>query len=108
MADDADKAEKAAGHSPAVKVGGVRVVQKKPHRDSEGESKEATADTGSVGMFSASPPKLSMTSGQPHADVATREFPTEAVRHMHEKPKASVDAPRPTQQHQQIHQPRKQ
>ncbi|XP_037075744.1 death-associated protein 1-like [Pollicipes pollicipes] len=107
MADDPD--QKAAGHSPAVKVGGARVVQKKPHKDSEGDGKEAAAadSTQAIGMFSQSPPKLSVTSGQPTADDTNREFPTEAVKHIHEKPKPSQVVPRPSQQGHFIHQPKK-
>jgi len=107
MADEAD--QKAAGHSPAVKVGGARVVQKKPPKDGEPESKEpAAADsTHAVGMFSQSPPKLSVTSGQPVPDGNNKEFPTEAVKQIHEKPKPSHVQPRPSQQGHFIHQPSK-
>jgi len=109
MADNEE--QKAAGHSPAVKVGGARVVQKKPHKDSEGDSKEpAAADsTQAVGMFSQSPPKLTVTSGQPTPDDTNKEFPTEAVKHIHEKPKPSQIPPRPSQMPRTfIHQPSKQ
>lgn len=105
----ADEEQKAAGHSPAVKVGGARVVQKKPHKEGEPESKEpAAADsTQAVGMFSQSPPKLTVTAGQPVPDGNSKDFPTEAVKHIHEKPKPSIVQPRPSQQGHFIHQPAK-
>lgn len=85
------------------------MVQKKPHRDSDSESKEPAAvdSTQAVGMFSQSPPKLTVTSGQPVADGNNKEFPTEAVKHIHEKPKPTHDQPRPAQQSHVIHQPSK-
>jgi len=105
----ADEEQKAAGHSPAVKVGGARVVQKKAHKDSESDSKEPAAvdSTQAVGMFSQSPPKLTVTSGQPVPDGNSKEFPTEAVKHMHDKPKPTHVQPRPSQQGHFIHQPGK-
>ncbi|KAF0293281.1 hypothetical protein FJT64_008827 [Amphibalanus amphitrite] len=55
-----------------------------------------------------SPPKLTVTSGQPVPDGNSREFPTEAVKHIHEKPKPTHIQPRPSQQGHFIHQPTKQ
>ncbi|XP_030760119.1 death-associated protein 1 [Sitophilus oryzae] len=72
-----------AGHPPAVKAGGMRIIQHKTRRDSGGIAEDTTGIT-----VSGSPPKTTTVSGavvKGHAD-----FTPEAVQSFHkEKPPVS-------------------
>ncbi|KAK3764428.1 hypothetical protein RRG08_040024 [Elysia crispata] len=97
-----------AGHPPAVKVGGMRVVQ---HCKKEGEKPEPQSMTPEEeAEYGASPPKTdkhhqtqlvsgAMTKGD-------KDFSAQALKAFHEKPHPQHDKPRPVQTSHTIHQPR--
>lgn len=95
-----------AGHSPAVKAGGMRVARN--HQSSTGESKEKNEVPKAEGEeHGTSPPKEEkkevLVSG-----VLTKEekaFPPEAIRHYHVKPLPTREM-RPIQVRHTINQPK--
>ncbi|XP_005093178.1 death-associated protein 1 [Aplysia californica] len=106
--DEGANPELKGGHAPAVKVGGMRVVQHKK----EGEKQEPTQMTAEEeAEFGASPPKTDkhhqsmLVSGA--VTKGDKDFTTQAVKSIHEKPVPTHDPkPRPNQNTHQIHQPR--
>jgi len=94
-----------AGHAPAVKVGGMRVVQHKKDADKSDAAPMTNAEEIEYG---SSPPKdkqPQLVSGA--AVKGDKDFTPQAVKSFHEKPQPTHEAkPRPTQTSQQIHQPR--
>ncbi|XP_018609337.1 death-associated protein 1 homolog [Scleropages formosus] len=98
-----EKPETKGGHLPAVKAGGMRIVQKhqtagEPVQDKDKDSKE---------YETSSPPKVPViVSG-----VVTRgdkDFTPAAAQVAHQKPQPSVEKlPPPHHINQHIHQPRK-
>jgi hypothetical protein len=106
--DDTGSGDLKAGHAPAVKVGGMRVVQHKK----EGEKPEAVALTPEEeAEFGTSPPKADRHNQSQLVSGAVtkgdKDFTTQAVKSFHEKPAPTHDVkPRQPQQTQHIHQPR--
>ncbi|XP_006006612.1 death-associated protein 1 [Latimeria chalumnae] len=98
-----EKAEVKAGHPPAVKAGGMRIVQKHPH---SGDSKEEK-DKDSKEWESSSPPKPTVFISGVIAK-GDKDFPPVAAQVAHQKPHPAVEK-LPSQHHINhcIHQPRK-
>ncbi|XP_026362487.1 death-associated protein 1 [Ursus americanus] len=95
------KLETKAGHPPAVKAGGMRIVQKHPH---SGDTKEEK-DKDDQEWESPSPPKPTVFISGVIAR-GDKDFPPAAAQVAHQKPHASIDKhPPPRTQH--IQQPRK-
>ncbi|XP_054995962.1 death-associated protein 1 [Sorex araneus] len=95
------KQETKAGHPPAVKAGGMRIVQKHPHSGDGREDKDKDEQE----WESPSPPKPTVFISGVMAR-GDRDFPPEAAQVAHQKPRASMDKhPCPRPQH--IQQPRK-
>ncbi|CAG5116799.1 unnamed protein product [Candidula unifasciata] len=107
-AEDAGSGDLKAGHPPAVKVGGMRVVK---HKKESEKSEPATMTPEEEAEYGSSPPKAD----KHHQSVVVsgavtkgdKDFTTQAVKSFHEKPAPTHDVkPRPPQQSQHIHQPR--
>lgn len=91
----AEEIEVKAGHPPAMKVGGVRIPQRrrsledkegpppKPRKESENDQDEET-------VVAKSPPRPPIMVSGVVAKVE-RDFPTAAVKHTHEKPVPTHD-----------------
>ncbi|EPQ03630.1 Death-associated protein 1 [Myotis brandtii] len=97
-----EKQETKAGHPPAVKAGGMRIVQKHPH---SGDTKEEKDKDEKEWETEPSPPKPTMYISCVIAQSDT-DFPPAAAQVAHQKPHASMDkylSHRP----QHIQQPRK-
>ncbi|XP_028623527.1 death-associated protein 1 [Grammomys surdaster] len=95
------KLETKAGHPPAVKAGGMRIVQKHPHT---GDGKEEK-DKDDQEWETVSPPKPTVFISGVIAR-GDKDFPPEAAQVAHQKPHASIDKHvSPRTQH--IQQPRK-
>jgi hypothetical protein len=102
------EADLKAGHPPAVKAGGMRVVQHKKEGD---KSDVPTMTPEEEAEFGSSPPKVDkhhqslLISGA--LTKGDKDFTTQAVKSFHEKPHPIHDSrPRPSQITQHIHQPR--
>lgn len=108
-----EEIEAKAGHPPAMKVGGVRIPQRrrsvdekeglpqKPRKDSESEKEEEEI------IVAKSPPKAQvLVSGV--VGRVDRDFPTAAVKHTHDKPVPTHDSrPGGSSKPTVIQQPRK-
>lgn len=103
-----EDAECKGGHAPAVKVGGMRVVQHKK----EGEKSETPPMTPEEeAEFGASPAKTDKHNASLLVSGAVtkgdRDFTAASVKSFHEKPMPTHEVkPRPAQHSQPIHQPR--
>jgi len=102
MSDDALK----AGHAPAVKVGGMRVVQNRKKSESDKAEAGAASPEEVLEIMGSSPPKTQqVVSGA--VTKGDKDFTSAAVKSFHEKPAPTHDPkPRPAQNTQNIHQPR--
>jgi hypothetical protein len=105
MADESPELK--AGHAPATKVGGRRVVQNKSPKEEEDKDKKMTPEE--VEEFGEDKPEKKSTgpvmiSGA-NASVEAA-FPPEAVKAMHEKPMPTHDKGA-SQKPKIIQQPRK-
>lgn len=102
-----------AGHPPAVKAGGMRVVQHKRH--ASGDKPEEKPSQEDIEEFGTSPPKPDKHHQQMIVSGAVtkgdRDFPPEAVKVMHEKPVPKHENRAPhthgSQCQHPLHQPRK-
>lgn len=98
-----EKAETRAGHPPAVKAGGMRIVQKHPHSSDTKEEK----DKDDQDWETSSPPKPTVFISGVIAR-GDKDFPPAAAQVAHQKPHPSVEKlPHPQHVKQHIHQPRK-
>ncbi|XP_040288754.1 death-associated protein 1 [Bufo bufo] len=101
-----EKSDTKAGHLPAVKAGGMRIVQKHPHTP-HGDSKEdknQEEENWESGTVQPKPP-LVISGAITRGD---KDFPPAAAQVAHQKPHPSVEKLPPAQQvNQHIHQPRK-
>lgn len=98
-----EKAETRAGHPPAVKAGGMRIVQKHPHNSDAKEEK----DKDDQDWETSSPPKPAVFISGVIAR-GDKDFPPAAAQVAHQKPHPSVEKlPHPQHVKQHIHQPRK-
>ncbi|XP_030625516.1 death-associated protein 1 homolog [Chanos chanos] len=100
-----EKAETKAGHLPAVKAGGMRIVQK--HQGAGEPAHDKKEDKDSKEFESASPPKpVVVVSGV--VTKGDKDFTPAAAQVAHQKPIPSVQKLPPAQHiNQHIHQPRK-
>jgi len=99
------QAAEAAGHPPAVKAGGMRIVQNKTHLKDKKTDAPVPKPEEDVLKVSTSPPKQSdMTSGAPQR--GNEDFPADAVKAFHQKPLPTHDT-RGSSKPTVIHQPRK-
>ncbi|XP_041103471.1 death-associated protein 1 [Polyodon spathula] len=98
-----EKTETKAGHLPAVKAGGMRIVQK--HQGAGEQNQEKDKD--SKEYESSSPPKPTLIiSGV--VTKGDKDFPPAAAQVAHQKPQPSAEKlPSAHQINQHIHQPRK-
>lgn len=101
-----EKSEALNAHPPAVKAGGMRIVQNKTHlkdKKADGIVPEPQEEL----KVSSSPPKLSevtISGAKPGGDA---DFPVEAVKAFHEKPLPTHDHRQNTKPQVPIQQPRK-
>ena len=88
---DQETPELKAGHAPATKVGGMRVVQHKTPKDEKEAEKKMTPEE--VAEFGEDKPEKKaaqvVVSGAKASEEAA--FPAEAVKVMHEKPMPTHD-----------------
>lgn len=96
-----------AGRPPAVKAGGMRIVQHK-HEKGDGsqsreEKKEQEEEFGTVDVKGDKHHQSLLLSGA--VTKGDKDFPPEAVKSYHEKPLPTLDNRPPTKQHA-IQQPR--
>ncbi|XP_075442344.1 death-associated protein 1 isoform X2 [Ascaphus truei] len=103
-----EKTDTKAGHLPAVKAGGMRIVQKHPHTPHVEVKEEKEKDNEEENWESGiAPPKptLIISGAVTRGD---KDFPPAAAQVAHQKPHPSVEK-LPSVQHvnQHIHQPRK-
>ncbi|XP_069586521.1 death-associated protein 1 [Ranitomeya imitator] len=101
-----EKTDTKAGHLPAVKAGGMRIVQKHPHTPHGDikEDKKQEDENWESGIVQPMPP-LVISGAIARGD---KDFPPAAAQVAHQKPHPSVEK-LPSVQHvnQHIHQPRK-
>ncbi|KAM8810777.1 death-associated protein 1 [Eudromia elegans] len=98
-----ERAETRAGHPPAVKAGGMRIVQKHPHSSEAKEEKDK--DDQDWETSSPSKPAVFISGVIARGD---KDFPPAAAQVAHQKPHPSVEKlPPPQHIKQHIHQPRK-
>ncbi|XP_052559885.1 death-associated protein 1 isoform X1 [Tympanuchus pallidicinctus] len=129
-----EKAETRAGHPPAVKAGGMRIVQKHPHSSDTKEEKDKDDQDWETSSFLLTWRKLgenSFHTNVPSKDLyatfqpcesspkptvfisgviarGDKDFPPAAAQVAHQKPHPSVEKlPHPQHVKQHIHQPRK-
>ena len=94
-----------AGHAPAVKVGGMRVVQHKKESDKPDTTTVVTAEE--LAEFGSSPPKQPQMLLSGAVAKGDKDFSPQAVKSFHDKPMPTHDVkPRAPQNTQNIHQPR--
>merc|ERR1712045_41268 len=93
MADESPELK--AGHAPATKVGGMRVVQHKTPKDEKDEKVDKKISPEDVEEFGEDKPvkKSSASSVMVSGAKASEEeaFPKEAVKVMHDKPMPTHD-----------------
>ena len=102
-----DNNELKAGHPPAQKVGGMRVVQHK-HKEEKHEGSPPKMSEEEREEFGEDKPVKAASSVLVSGAKATEEasFPTDAVKAFHEKPMPTHDKGAPTKP-KVIQQPRK-
>ncbi|XP_053560928.1 LOW QUALITY PROTEIN: death-associated protein 1-like [Bombina bombina] len=100
-----EKSDTKAGHPPAVKAGGMRIVQKHPHTHVETkEEKESNEENWESGIVPPKPP-LIISGAVTRGD---KDSPPAAAQVAHHKHHASVKKlPGTNQVTHHIHQPRK-
>ncbi|XP_041670178.1 death-associated protein 1 [Cheilinus undulatus] len=101
-----EKVETKGGHPPAVKAGGMRIVQK--HQPTAAAPEPPPKDEDEEEYVSSSPPKAPVVvSGV--ITKGDKDFTPAAAQVAHQKPQPGVPKLPHSQQHikQQIHQPRK-
>lgn len=106
--DDAGAAgDLKAGHPPAVKAGGMRIVQ---HKKEAEKPEQPTMTHEEEEEFGSSPPK----SDKHHSSAVVsgavtkgdKDFPAQAVKAYHDKPQPTHEKHRAAPVQQNIHQPR--
>ncbi len=105
MADESPELK--AGHAPATKVGGMRVVQHKTPKEDKEAAAEKKMTPEEVAEFGEDKPEKKsqvVVSGAKASEEAA--FPTEAVKVMHEKPMPTHDKGA-SHKPKIIHQPKK-
>jgi len=96
----------AAAHPPAVKAGGMRIVQNKTHLNKKTDTPVVKPEDGDALKVQNSPPKSNaLTSGAPNKGNA--DFPADAVQAFHSKPIPTHDMSASNVPKNIIHQPRK-
>lgn len=99
-----EKSETLAGHPPAVKAGGMRIVQDKSHLKKKTETPVPQPEE-EVLKVSNSPPKVSDLMSGATSKISS-DFPVAAVQAFHAKPIPTVDS-RNSHKPTVIHQPKK-
>jgi len=102
-----EKSDVLGAHPPAVKAGGMRIVQNKTHLiQKKTDATVPKPEEESALKVSTSPPKQAtvQVSGAPQKGNA--DFPVEAVQSFHDKPQPTHDKGAPSKPII-IHQPRK-
>jgi len=101
-----EKSDVLSAHPPAVKAGGMRIVQNKTHLSQKKTDTPVPKPEEDALKVSTSPPKQAtvQVSGAPQKGNA--DFPVEAVRDFHDKPLPTHDKGA-TSKPVIIHQPRK-
>lgn len=101
-----EETELKAGHAPAVKAGGMRVVSR-PRNTSTGESKPETKEEEDV---ASTPPKGEKHNFQVNLSGAIgqgdKDFTPDAVKSYHDKPLPSKDNRHAPKQQHHIQQPK--
>jgi len=100
-----EKPETLAAHPPAVKAGGMRIVQDKSHLKKKNETPVPKPEEDALKVSTSPPKQLDLMSGatsKGHAD-----FPQAAVESFHTKPLPSMDNNRASSKPMVIQQPRK-
>ncbi|KAJ8376580.1 hypothetical protein SKAU_G00071600 [Synaphobranchus kaupii] len=102
-----EKIETKAGHLPAVKAGGMRIVQKHQGSGEPPQEKDKDKDEDSDEYEVISPPKpIVIVSGV--VTKGDKDFPPAAAQVAHQKPQPSVEKMHQgSHTNQHIHQPRK-
>lgn len=100
---DKESEEGSAGnaHPPAVKAGGMRIVQKKTHRNSAGDDATVPQVEGVPHVQNSPPKAAAYLKGDNNV-----EFSAKAVQAFHEKPEPSRNPNERSKPHV-LHQPRK-
>ncbi|XP_053322272.1 death-associated protein 1 [Spea bombifrons] len=101
-----EKTDTKAGHLPAVKAGGMRIVQKHPHTPhvETKEEKNKEEENWESGIVPPKPP-LIISGAVTRGD---KDFPPAAAQVAHQKPHPSVEKLPPAHHvNQHINQPRK-
>ncbi|CAH2283590.1 death-associated 1 [Pelobates cultripes] len=100
-----EKTDAKAGHLPAVKAGGMRIVQKHPHTPhvEQKEEKEKEEENWESGFVQPKPP-LIISGAVTRGD---KDFPPAAAQVAHQKPHPSVEKLPASHCSHHIHQPRK-
>ncbi|KAJ8272639.1 hypothetical protein GJAV_G00091660 [Gymnothorax javanicus] len=104
------KSEMKGGHPPAVKAGGMRIVQKHqapvPEPEKQDKEKEKEENEGEETEKSGPPKPTVIVSGA--VTKGDRDFTPAAAQVAHQKPSPCVEKlPPPHHLNQHIHQPRK-
>jgi len=101
-----EKSDVLSAHPPAVKAGGMRIVQNKTHLTTKKTDTPVPKPEEDALKVSTSPPKQAtvQVSGAPQKGNA--DFPVEAVQSFHDKPQPTHDKGAPSKP-VIIHQPRK-
>jgi len=110
MADSAantstDAPQLKAGHAPATKVGGMRVVQNKPPKEKTAEVKMTDEEKAEFGEDGKEKKGEVIVSGGKVSEESA--FPKEAVKSYHEKPVPTHDHKSAQNKPTVIQQPRK-
>ncbi|XP_048776231.1 death-associated protein 1-like [Ostrea edulis] len=107
MSDTQEESDLLAGHPPAVKAGGMRIVQHKHEKadssQSREEKQEQAEEFGTVDVKADKHHQSILLSGA--VTKGDKDFPVEAVKSYHDKPLPTHDN-RPPTKHHSIQQPR--
>jgi len=101
-----EKSDVLSAHPPAVKAGGMRIVQNKAHLSQKKDGPVPKPEEESVLKVSTSPPKQATVQVSGATQKGNADFPVEAVQSFHDKPQPTHDKGAPSKPII-IHQPRK-
>jgi hypothetical protein len=101
-----EKSDVLSSHPPAVKAGGMRIVQNKTHLIKKTDGVVPKPEEESALKVSTSPPKQATVQVSGAQVKGNADFPVEAVQSFHDKPLPTHDKGAPSKP-VIIHQPRK-